>query len=55
MYFSGERQIEQFIAQGGKIEDLYRGKFNLQDLELINKIPGMLEAQILPHWLKQST
>ncbi len=51
IYFSGERDVERFVAEGGKVEDLYMGKFNLHDLERIRKIPGIQQAKVLPKWL----
>ncbi len=54
IYFVGERQIEQFLQEGGKIEDLYLGKFNLQDLEYIKKIPDLKAPVVLPKWLTKS-
>jgi len=53
LYFVGEKMIEQFVQDGGKIEDLYLGKFNFQDLEYIKKIPGLAPPVVLPKWLKQ--
>lgn len=53
LYFEGERMIEAFVQDGGKIEELYMGKFNLQDLEYIKKIPGIHSPDILPEWLKK--
>ncbi len=53
LYFAGEKQVEQFIADGGKIEDLYLGKFNLADLEYIKMIPGISAPSVLPKWLKK--
>lgn len=53
LYFIGEKKVEGFIKEGGKIEDLYMGKFNLQDLEYIKKIPGVRQPEFLPKWLKK--
>ena len=53
IYFVGEKQIEQFITDGGKIEDLYLGKFNLEDLDYIKKIPEIKPPTFLPTWLKK--
>lgn len=51
IYFVGEKQVEQFVQDGGDIKDLYIGKFNLQNLEYIKKIPGVKHASLLPKWL----
>ena len=51
LYFRGYNQIKHFVAAGGNIKDLYRGKFNSDDLDLILEIPGIKEAKYLPDWL----
>ncbi|MBU1446242.1 flavohemoglobin expression-modulating QEGLA motif protein, partial [Patescibacteria group bacterium] len=51
LYYKGYKQIESFVAQGGNIKDLYRGKFNINDLELILNIENIKEPKYLPKWL----
>ena len=51
-YFSGYLQIENFVANGGDLRDLYFGKFNLMDLEWIKKVPGLNAPKILPKFLR---
>jgi len=53
IYFAGEKQIEKFVSEGGKIEELYLGKFNLEDLEYIKKIPELKQPTLLPKWLNK--
>ncbi len=53
IYFKGYYQIKEYIEKGGTIKDLYLGKFNLDDLEIIKKIPGIIPPKILPRWLDQ--
>lgn len=50
-YFAGYIQIQNFITAGGNLKDLYYGKYNLKDLELIKKIPGLVAPKILPKFL----
>lgn len=51
LYYKGYNQIKRFTAGGGKIKDLYRGKFNSDDIETVLEIPGIKEAKYLPDWL----
>ncbi|MFA6024629.1 MAG: tyrosine/phenylalanine carboxypeptidase domain-containing protein [Candidatus Gracilibacteria bacterium] len=51
LYFSGYLQVEDFVKNGGDLKDLYYGKYNLRDLALIKKIPGLKAPRILPHFL----
>ena len=51
LYFSGYLQVQNFVVNGGNLKDLYYGKYNLDDLELIKKIPDLKEPMILPHFL----
>ena len=51
LYFSGYLQVQNFVVNGGNLKDLYYGKYNLEDLPLIKKIPGLKEPRILPHFL----
>jgi alpha-L-glutamate ligase-like protein/uncharacterized protein (TIGR02421 family) len=54
LYFEGQLQVEKFIRSGGNLKDLYLGKFNLDDLDLIKKIPELKEPKILPGWLSKN-
>lgn len=53
IYYRGYHDVKKFIDGGGDLKELYRGKFNLRDLELIHQIDGVKPAQTLPHWLKK--
>lgn len=55
IYYKGYYTVKNFIESGGQLEDLYIGKINLQDLEKIKAIPGIIPPRILPHWLTKST
>lgn len=52
IYFKGYFQIKEFVENGGQIKDLYIGKMDIDDLETVKKIPGVVDAKILPTWLK---
>ncbi|PKL36841.1 hypothetical protein CVV38_03020 [Candidatus Peregrinibacteria bacterium HGW-Peregrinibacteria-1] len=53
IYYKGYHEIKEFVAQGGEIKDLYIGKLNHHDLDLINQISNIRTPNILPHWLKK--
>lgn len=52
LYFKGYFEVKKFAEEGGKIEDLYMGKFNIADLETVKNINGIKSAKFLPEWLK---
>lgn len=51
LYFKGFEAVKEFESKGGDIKDLYIGKFNLKDLELIRKVPNLVKAKYLPEWM----
>ncbi len=51
LYYKGYKQIKEFIATGGSMKDLYRGKFNASDMDLVLQVPGIKESKYLPKWL----
>jgi alpha-L-glutamate ligase-like protein/uncharacterized protein (TIGR02421 family) len=51
LYYKGYKQVESFVAQGGDIKDLYRGKFNVNDLDLILNLEGIKAPKYFPKWL----
>lgn len=52
VYFSGHKMIQEFVANGGDLKDLYYGKTNLLDLELIKKVKGLKAPTYLPSYLR---
>lgn len=52
VYFSGYLQVKDFVKKGSDIKELYYGKYNLRDLELIKKVPHLKEPFLLPHFLR---
>jgi uncharacterized protein (TIGR02421 family) len=52
VYFRGLRAIEQYLLHGGDLKRLYIGKIALEDLELMEKIPGVKQPIVLPVFLR---
>jgi alpha-L-glutamate ligase-like protein len=50
IYFRGALKIDKFVKDGGKLEDLYIGKINLEDLELFQSIKSINKPSLLPNW-----
>jgi hypothetical protein len=53
VYFRGHRAIEQFIADGGDLKRLYVGKIALEDLDLVEQVPGLKQPILLPMYLRE--
>jgi alpha-L-glutamate ligase-like protein/uncharacterized protein (TIGR02421 family) len=51
VYFRGLRAIEQYLMQGGDLKRLYIGKIALEDLELLEGIPGIKQPIVVPSFL----
>lgn len=51
LYYKGYKQIKEFVSTGGSIKDLYRGKFNANDMEYVLQVPKIKESKYLPKWL----
>ena len=47
VYFKGLQKVEKFIANGGDIKDLYVGKIRIEDLKVLKKFDGLVEAKYL--------
>ena len=54
IYFKGHRMILEFLEAGGNLKDLYFGKLNLKDLDLVKKIKGIKAPLYLPSHLKST-
>ena len=52
VYFRGLRAIEKFVADGNNLQRLYVGKVALEDLETIEKLPGIKAPIIVPEFLR---
>ena len=55
VYFRGWRAIDDFVQKQGDLRRLYVGKIALEDLELIEKIPGLKPPLLLPEFLQDHT
>jgi alpha-L-glutamate ligase-like protein/uncharacterized protein (TIGR02421 family) len=53
VYFRGLRAIEHFLSAGGDLKRLYVGKIALEDLELIDKVPGVKAPILIPAALRE--
>ncbi|MFC1733216.1 tyrosine/phenylalanine carboxypeptidase domain-containing protein [candidate division KSB1 bacterium] len=52
VYFKGYRMILDFVKNGGDLRELYYGKINLQDLDLVKKVKGLKAPTFLPTYLR---
>lgn len=52
VYFRGQSAIERFVAGGGDLKRLYVGKIPIEDLEVIEQIPGLRPAILIPDFLR---
>ena len=53
VYFRGLRAIERFAEEAGDIKRLYVGKVAVEDLALIEHIPGLKPPLVLPEFLRE--
>lgn len=51
LYFSGYLQIQNFVALGGDLKELYYGKYNLNDLPYVKGLPNLCEPEKIPRFL----
>ena len=50
VYFSGFQKIQQFLASGGDLKELYIAKLKIEDLPLVAKMPELKAAKYLPEF-----
>jgi alpha-L-glutamate ligase-like protein/uncharacterized protein (TIGR02421 family) len=50
IYFRGAIKIDNFVKNGGKLEDLYIGKISIDQLELLKQIPSLNKPLYIPNW-----
>ena len=48
LYYWGYLEIKDYLSQGGNFEDLFLGKFELSQLDLIKQIEGLKRPLYLP-------
>ncbi|MBI3332366.1 DUF1704 domain-containing protein [Candidatus Peregrinibacteria bacterium] len=54
VYFRGFRAVERFAEEGGDLKRLYVGKVAVEDLPLIEQIPGLKQPLVLPEFLRMA-
>ena len=47
-YLKGYLELKKFISNGGDLTKLYYGKIGVQHVNLMEKIPGLIEPELLP-------
>ncbi len=52
VYYKGYKMIEDFVKKGGDLKELYYGKTNLEDLEIVKKVKGLKAPMYLPSYLR---
>ncbi|MBU1934555.1 DUF1704 domain-containing protein, partial [Patescibacteria group bacterium] len=52
VYFKGYRMILDFVSKGGDLTDLYYGKLDLNDLDIVKKVKGLKKPIYLPAYLR---
>jgi alpha-L-glutamate ligase-like protein/uncharacterized protein (TIGR02421 family) len=52
VYFRGWSAINEFVAHGGDLTRLYIGKIAVEDLELVEQVPGIKTPLIIPEFLR---
>lgn len=53
LYLAGLRDVRNFVENGGDLRDLYIGKININDLEMIRRQPWLVPPKTLPVFLEQ--
>ncbi len=53
VYFKGHRMILDFIEKGGDLRNLYYGKINMNDLDIVKKVKGLKKPTFLPTYLRE--
>ncbi|MFA6038671.1 MAG: tyrosine/phenylalanine carboxypeptidase domain-containing protein [Candidatus Peribacteraceae bacterium] len=53
VYFRGWHAVERFAQEGGDLKRLYIGKIALEDLELAEKVEGVVPPGLVPDFLRQ--
>lgn len=48
LYYWGYREIDQYLKEGGDYRDLFLGKFELSQLDLVKQVKDIVAPEILP-------
>jgi len=51
VYYKGHKMIKKFIRDGGDLRELYYGKMNIDDLDIVKKVKGLKPPIYLPDYL----
>jgi len=51
IYYKGYKEVVDYVENGGDIKDLYVGKLNVKDVELVKQVGGIVPPKHLPKWL----
>ncbi len=52
VYFQGYHMLLDYVKNGGDLKNLYYGKTNLNDLDIVKKVKGLKEPRYLPSHLR---
>lgn len=55
VYFKGHEMVKKFVKKGGDLRELYYGKTNLEDRELVKKVKGLKKPTYLPEYLRRES
>jgi len=53
VYYKGYKMILKFVKEGGDLKDLYYGKTNIEDLDIVKKVKGLKAPMYLPSYLRK--
>ncbi len=53
VYYKGFKMIKKFVDDGGELKDLYYGKTNIEDMEIVKKVKGLKSPMYLPSHLRK--
>lgn len=51
IYFKGYVDLKEFESTERSVKDLYYGKFNARDYDLVMKVPNLVDPKFLPEWI----
>jgi uncharacterized protein (TIGR02421 family) len=53
VYYKGFKMVKDFVAKGGHLRELYYGKTNMEDLDIVKKVKGLKSPTYLPTHLRK--
>ncbi len=51
LYYIGFKKIKEYVDKGGDLKDLYIGKINIDDLDILKRIKGIKPPKFVPKFL----